>query len=216
MELDRYPLQEESPMQQTLQHPRNSAATAVVGLLLIVGGGAMLALRQAGVDVFEAVGTWGWPFFVIVPGLVLLAMAVVPTPPRGISFAIAGSVVTTVGGLLLYQTQTGNWESWAYAWALIPLAVGVAMLVYGGLAHVPGLVTAGLWTGGIAAVVLMVGAWFFGGLFAGLDRPTEVGSWWPVTAIAMGVVLLLGGVARPRDARSGPSAEPHSDAAPSS
>jgi hypothetical protein len=216
MELDRYPLQEESLMQQTLQHPRNSAATAVVGLLLIVGGGAMLALRQAGVDVFEAVGTWGWPFFVIVPGLVLLAMAVVPTPPRGISFAIAGSVVTTVGGLLLYQTQTGNWESWAYAWALIPLAVGVAMLVYGGLARVPGLVTAGLWTGGIAAIVLMVGAWFFGGLFAGLDRPTEIGNWWPVAAIAVGLLLLLGGLVRPRDGRSGPSGESHPDAAPPS
>jgi len=201
-------------MQQTLQHPRNSAAVLVVGLLLIVVGGAALVLRQAGVDLFEAVGSWGWPFFVIVPGLALLGMAVVPTPPRGISFAIAGSVVTTVGALLLYQSRTGDWESWAYAWALIPLAVGVAMLVYGALAHVPGLVTAGLWTGGIAAIVLLVGAWFFEGLFAGLDRPTSVASWWPLLAIAFGAALMVRALVRPRGSGSG-SAEPsHVDEAP--
>ena len=47
-------------------------------------------------------------------------------------FAIAGSIVTTVGSVLLYQQTTGHWESWAYAWALVgPGAAGLGMLVYG-------------------------------------------------------------------------------------
>jgi hypothetical protein len=201
-------------MQQTMQHPRNTTAATVTGVLLIVVGGAALALRQAGVDVFEVIGTGGWPVLVIIPGLVLLAMAVVPTPPRGVGFAIAGSIVTTVGGLLLYQSRSGDWDSWAYAWALIPLAAGLAMLGYGFLARVPGLVTAGLWTGGIAAVVLMIGAWFFEGLYAGLDRPTTVASWWPVGAMVIGALLVLRGLISPREPESSPSEAPRSESAP--
>jgi vacuolar-type H+-ATPase subunit I/STV1 len=197
-------------MQQTLQHPRNDAARAVVGLLLIVVGGAVLGLRQAGMDLNEALGSSGWPFFVIVPGLVLLGMAVVPAAPRGVGFAVAGSIVTTVGGLLLYQARTGDWESWAYAWALIPLAAGVAMVVYGLLARVPGLVTAGSWTGGIAAVVLLIGAWFFAPAFAGADRRLELETWWPAVAIAVGVLMMIRALVSPR--APAPPAGPGTDA----
>ena len=51
--------------------------------------------------------------------------------PRGLGFAIAGTIVTTIGFLLLYQDSTGHWESWAYAWALLTLAAGLGTLIYG-------------------------------------------------------------------------------------
>jgi hypothetical protein len=175
-------------MQHTVQQPRNNAAM-LVGLLLVLFGGAALLLRQAGFDLAETIARSGWPFFVIVPGLALLVAAAVPMPPRGIGFAIAGSIVTTVGLLLLYQSSSGDWESWAYLWALIPLAIGLAFFGYGGLAHEHGMVTAGLWVSGVAAIVLAIGAWFFEGIFAGEPRPTNVGSWWPVAVIAIGVVI---------------------------
>ena len=45
---------------------------------------------------------------------------------------IGGTVVTTVGLVLLYQDQTGRWESWAYAWALVgPAASGLGLVLWG-------------------------------------------------------------------------------------
>ena len=178
-------------MQQSLGQ-RPTMSVAVIGMLLIAVGIVALALRDiVGLNFSEAMDAGAWPFLVIVPGLVLLGAAVLPAPPRGIPFAIAGAVVTTLGGLLLYQSQSGHWESWAYAWALLPLSAGVAMIVYGLLTGARDLVRTGLWLGSIAAVVFVAGAWFFEGVFAGEPRPADIGDWWPVGVIAIGAVLVV-------------------------
>lgn len=188
-------------MQQTVGQ-RPTTGPAVVGLLLIVLGAAALVLRGLGINIFTAVGSWGWPFLVIVPGVVLLAASLLPTPPRGIGFATAGAIVTTVGALLLYQSRTGHWESWAYAWALIPLGAGVATALYGLLARERGMVSAGLTTAGIAAALFLAGAWFFEGVFAGEPRPTDASTWWPVAVIALGGLIVLRAIVLP-DGASG-------------
>lgn len=176
-------------MQQSLNQ-RPVAAPAVLGVFLIAIGAVILIAREVGVDLFGAIGDWGWPLFIIIPGVALLALALVPTPPRGIGFAIAGGVVTTVGALLLYQSETGNYESWAYAWALIPLAVGAALVLYGLFAHEEGMVRGGVWTSGIAAFVFLAGAWFFEGVFAGRVRP-EIADLWPLAFVFVGVALVI-------------------------
>jgi hypothetical protein len=170
---------------------RPTTTTAVVGLLLIAAGAVALVLRTIGVNLFEAIGPWGWPFFVIVPGVVLLALSLVPVPPKGVGFAIGGAVVTTVGSLLLYQSQTGHWESWSYAWALIPTMVGVAMTMYGLLAGARGLVTSGSWMAGISFGLFLVGGWFFEGLFAGEQRPLDVANWWPIGLMILGALFVI-------------------------
>ena len=170
---------------------RAMTGPAVVGVLLIAFGATALLLREIGVNPFGATGTWGWPFFVIVPGVVLLVASFVPAPPKGIGFAIAGAIVTTVGALLLYQSRTGHWESWAYAWALIPLAAGSALVLYGLLARASGMVTNGLTIAGIAAALFLAGAWFFEDVFAAEPRPTEAGAWWPIGAIVLGGLIVL-------------------------
>jgi hypothetical protein len=187
---------------------RAMTGPAVVGMLLVAFGAAALVLREAGINPFEAVGTWAWPFFVIVPGLVLLAASLVPAPPNGIGFAIAGAIVTTVGALLLYQSRTGHWESWAYAWALIPLAAGAALILYGWLARERRMVTTGLTMAGIAAALFLAGAWFFEGVFAGEQRPTDVGALWSIGVIVLGGVIVLRAVllSAPRSSSSGESA----------
>jgi len=177
-------------MQQTIQHHDRTAPALVVGLLLIAVGVIVLAVRQAGVDLPRLVGESGWPLFVIVPGLVLLAAAAIPAPPKGIGFAIAGSIVTVVGLLLWYQVQTGAWNSWAYLWALIPLAVGLALLGYGALSGNGRMVTAGLWVGGCAALALVVGAWFFEGLFHD-DSTIWSSAWWAILAIVAGGLIVV-------------------------
>jgi hypothetical protein len=178
-------------MQQSIGH-RPTTATAVIGLLLVAVGVVALVLRElVGVNFFASIGPWGWPFFIIVPGVVLLGLALVPAPPRGIGFAIAGAIVTTVGALLLYQSQTEHWESWAYAWALIPMSAGVAMVLYGLLTGTRRLVSSGLWMAGIAAVVFAAGAWFFEGIFAGEQRPLDIGNWWPVGVMVLGALIVI-------------------------
>jgi hypothetical protein len=170
---------------------RVTSAPAVLGVMLIAFGATALVLRALDINVFTVVGTWAWPFLVIVPGVVLLAASVVPARPNGLGFATAGAIVTTVGGLLLYQSRTGHWESWAYAWALIPLAVGVALVLYGGFARDGGMVRTGTTMAGVAVGLFLAGAWFFEGLFAGQPRPDDIGQWWPVGIIVLGAVVAL-------------------------
>ena len=112
------------------------------------------------------------------------------TSQRSRCSRLAGSIVTTVGSLLLYQSRSGDWESWAYAWALIPLAAGAALVLYGLFARSSSMVRGGTWMAGIAAVLFASGAWFFEGLFAGKPRP-ELIDWWPIVIVAAGAVLVL-------------------------
>lgn len=185
-------------MQGTVGH-RSGMGPAALGLILVVIGAGALIVRQLGFDLFEAVGSQGWPFLIIVPGLVLLGAALLPAPPKGLGFAIAGSIVTAIGGLLLYQARSEHWESWAYAWALIPMAGGIGTLLYGLLTRASSLVASGLWMASISAIMLVAGAWFFEGIFAGELRFAEIGEWWPVAVIAVGVVIVLASfLRRPR------------------
>ena len=59
-------------------------APAVVGLVLIADRrrGARPARVSASTS-SQSIGRWGWPFFIIVPGVVLLAASLVPAPPKG-------------------------------------------------------------------------------------------------------------------------------------
>jgi hypothetical protein len=181
-------------MQHAVQH-RASTGPAVLGFLLIVVGGAALLTQAAGVNLVQWFGPMRWPFLVVIPGLVLLAAAVIPSRPNGIGFAIAGAIVTTVGLILLYQSETGHWESWAYAWALIPGAAGVAQIVYGLFAADHQAVNRGFWMAGMAALLFAIGAWFFEGIFAGDEMPNG-GEWWPVAVIALGAAIALRSVRR--------------------
>jgi hypothetical protein len=190
-------------MQQSFSH-RPSTAPAVLGVVLIAVGAAALILREVGVNLFASIGPWGWPLFIIVPGLVLLVASLVPAPPRGLGFAIAGAIVTAVGSLLLYQSQTGHWESWAYAWALLPMSAGVAMALYGAFASARGLVTNGLWLAGITGVIFAVGAWYFEAVFAGTPPLLDAGNWWPLAVIGVGAVLVVRALLAP--GRSSPEA----------
>lgn len=185
-------------------YPTDRRAVLIVGSILVLGGIAALALRLAGVDVVDFVGESGWPLFVIVPGLVLLAASLFPAAPRGVGFAIAGSIVTVVGLLLLYQESSGHWESWAYAWALVgPGGAGLGLLAYGLLFRQRDLVTPGLLLVAIAAVLFTGGFWFFETIFDSGRVPADLETWWPVALIGAGVIVLVAGFVRtgPRQGR---------------
>ncbi len=202
-------------MQQTVGQ-RPLTAPAVVGIALIAIGGLVLATRAAGIDLFDSIGAWGWPAFIIVPGLFLLGLSLVPTRPSGVGFATAGAIVTAIGILLAYQSRTGHWESWAYAWTLLPTAAGVALVAYGLYAGQRGMVRSGLWMAGIAGALFAAGAWYFERLFAGDVTGLDPATWWPVVLIGIGAVIAVRAIAFPRTVppRAAPSEPPQAPQAP--
>lgn len=177
----------------------------VGGVVLVAVGLIVLIARQAGLDLGDALDN-AWPLFIIVPGLALLAAAFVPEPPDGLGFAVSGSVVTTVGAILLYQQTSGNWESWAYIWAVIPMAAGIAIAVYGFLTGFRDIAGNGVRLAGIAVVLFLLGTWYFNAVFETGKAPLDIETWWPVAVVLVGafivgraVLMPAGGQAAPRD-----------------
>jgi hypothetical protein len=79
-------------------------------------------------------GQWGWPFFIIVPGVALFAPGLTSDTPASHPLIILGSITTAVGVLLFYQNVTDHWASWAYAWALVAsTAIGIGEMIYNAL-----------------------------------------------------------------------------------
>jgi hypothetical protein len=96
---------------------------ATIGGVILVGLGLLFLIQQSfGIDI----GHFAWPLFVILPGLgMLIAFALAPRSAAGL--AIPGCVVTTIGLILAAQNTFNQWQTWAYAWTLIPAAVGLGL-----------------------------------------------------------------------------------------
>ncbi|NLX08413.1 MAG: hypothetical protein GXY36_02020 [Chloroflexi bacterium] len=71
-----------------------------------------------------------WPMFVLVPGLLLLAVAVYGGHV-GATLAIPATLVTGTGALLFVQNLTGYWDSWSYAWTLYGAFLGAGFMIMG-------------------------------------------------------------------------------------
>jgi hypothetical protein len=99
----------------------------VLGILLVVAGVLFLIGQMFGFNFWNV----SWPLFIIVPG-VLLGLLGLSAKASGTPLTIVGTIVTLVGLVLLYQTLTNHFESWAYMWALVaPGGVGLGMWLHG-------------------------------------------------------------------------------------
>jgi hypothetical protein len=167
----------------------------VLGLLLVVGGAALLAAQYLGWDIRLDLANYGWPIYVVVPGLLLLVIGLITFHEAGVGLSIAGSIVTTVGLILAYQWTSGNWASWAYAWTLIPAAVGVGMLLWGVLHLRWSIVRGGLGSLGVGLVMFLVFFGFFEGLVGlGDDEGLReiARSALPIALIVAGLLVIVG------------------------
>lgn len=173
------------------------APSLMLGVALLLVGGAALVLGQLGLDMPAAIVEAGWPLFVIVPGIVLFAASLLVPAPKGVGLAIGGTVVTTVGLVLLYQQASGHWESWAYAWALVgPAAAGLGMVLYGLITHASGLVATGARLVAVGAGLFVVGYWYFEAIFSSGQPPLDIWTWWPVVMIVVGLVVVIGALSK--------------------
>ena len=174
-----------------------SSSTPAIGLgvaLLLIGGLLFVGqLLDIGID------DVGWPAIVIGIGVVILVLGLFVNREQGM--VIGGTVVTTVGLVLLYQDQTGRWETWAYAWALVgPAASGLGMVLWGIRSADPVAIRNGTWAllGGLA--IFVVGFLFFEGVIGISGEPLGLPEWvLPVVVIAIGVVVLARGIFDRRD-----------------
>ncbi len=85
---------------------------------------------------------FGWPFFVIIPGIILLFIAFTSRMGNG-SLAVPGSIVTVTGLILLVLNITGRMDAWAYAWALVMAGAGAGTYMYGHISNSESLKRAG-------------------------------------------------------------------------
>ena len=162
--------------------------TILLGLALVLLGGLALAGRLLNVDLLSL----GWPIFVLAPGIVLFAAGVAVGGKGGLGLAIPGGIISMVGLVLTFQSATGLWSTWAYAWALVaPGGVGLAFVLYGLLTR-QGDIT----RGGIPILLTGIGLFIGFGLFfegvinlsgvGGLAEPLLAGG---LIVLGIGVVL---------------------------
>lgn len=165
----------------------------LMGAALILLGIVFLAGRFI-VSVFDFdLGHYAWPFFIIIPGVLMFIGAFLLEPRAGATLAMFGGMVVTTGSILMIQNIFDLFASWAYAWALIaPTSMGLAKLVYGALRGLVDEVNTGLTLAGIGAVIFVVAGAFFE-LVIGINGLRLNVSWlcWPTLLIGLGVMLLL-------------------------
>jgi len=168
---------------------RGSSGAVVLGAVLIALGLIFFVGQQLNVDLADA----AWPFYVIAPGLALMAFGL--TQARGSGLTIAGSMVTMIGLVLLYQNATDHWESWAYAWALVaPGGSGIGMLLYGTRSRDAGMARNGFFTVLTALGLFAAGLVFFEGILGISGERLPLPNWaLPAAIIVIGLLLLLRG-----------------------
>ena len=161
-------------------------STVALGLLLVVAGAILFAGQYFNLGIDDI----GWPFWVIAVGVAILLVGLVVAREQGM--VIGGTVVTTVGLVLLYQNNTGRWESWAYAWALVgPAASGLGLVLWGARSGSASDIRNGTWglLGGLG--LFLVGFVFFEGVIGISGERLALPEWLlPLLVIGIGVVVL--------------------------
>jgi hypothetical protein len=162
---------------------RSHAPALRFGLVLIILGGLFLLFRMVP-GLLGWAGGSSWPLIIVGVGIVLLLIGAV-TGAAGM--AVPAAIVGGIGALLYWQNATGNWQSWAYAWTLIPGFVGVGMLIAGLLDGKGEPVKGGLW---LMAISLILFAIFSAIMAPFVGGPVLLGRLWPVMLILLGLLLL--------------------------
>ena len=100
----------------------------VLGLLLIIVAGWLIATRINPnlANILQL--TFDWPVWVMLSGAALLVIGLLVGAS---DMAVPACIVAGIGGILYYQNATGNWSSWSYMWTLIPGFVGIGQILSG-------------------------------------------------------------------------------------
>ncbi len=155
----------------------------IIAVVLIAAGAIFLIG-----EIFDfRIGSGSWPVFILGAGLALLYSAFTGSRAKAGPAAV-GAVLTTLALIFFFQIGTGNWESWAYIWALLPLSAGVAQIAAGNRNEDEGLVATGRNTARIFGIVFLAGLAFFELII--FDRGGFGGYLLPIALIVIGGSML--------------------------
>jgi hypothetical protein len=174
--------------------PRGGGSSAALGIVLVVVGLFALGVVLFGVDLTQ----YGWPLFVIIPGLTLLVVGFLG---GGAGASVPGGIVTMLGLVLAYQSSTGDWASWAFAWALIaPFGVGLGLYLQALRDRDPGGLRRGRTLMFVGVLIFMIGFVLFESILgiSGQDYGIFGKAALPALLIVIGLILLVRSIQRSR------------------
>ena len=172
---------------------------SLVGALALIFLGVIFLILNFMPNVgFEEL--WPVTFFVTALGFFLPAV-IWPDSKRGLAaLYIPGSLMLVTGITFLYNTLSGDWGVWAFAWLMIPLGIGLGT-------------TLAAWIGDWAPPVGEVGVWIMVlntvgiGLFGTLFGEPIVKAFSAGLVLVSGGLMLLRGVLRGRQVKPKPKAK---------
>jgi hypothetical protein len=175
---------------------RGGGSSAALGIVLVVVGLFALGIVVFGIDLTQ----YGWPLFVIIPGLTLLVVGFLGGGPGA---SVPGGIVTALGLVLAYQSSTGDWASWAFTWALVaPGGVGLGLYLQALRDRDPAMLRRGRTLMFIGAMIFMIGFVFFESILgiSGMDYGIFGKAALPGLLIVIGIILLVRSLQRSRAA----------------
>ena len=69
-----------------------------------------------------------WPLNIVAVGALIFLIGLLVGAP---GMSVPAAIVAGIGGILYYQNQTNDWESWSFLWTLIPGFVALGILLTG-------------------------------------------------------------------------------------
>jgi len=155
------------------------------GSVILAGGLIGIGVLFLAINLLPGVqATWPILFFIIA-AMFFLPPFIWTDARRGLSgLMIPGAIFTVLGLIFTYNTLTGDWVSWAYAWTLIPGGVGRGLALaaqYGGWGK--GTTWVGVWLGLGSVAVFSI--------FAALVGGPVLRAVGPALLIVLGLVFLL-------------------------
>lgn len=166
----------------------NKSNAPLVGGTLLIAFGLLALLSQ----IFRGTLDWGnlWPIVIIIFGCLFFAGMFLGG--RHVSgLAIPGTIITGIGLMLLVQSYTGYWESWAYSWTLIVLFVGLGIFLAGWYGSDEGQRGAGMNVMKIGFILFVIFGAFFEMIFSADRTLGARGLLFPALLILLGLYLVL-------------------------
>ncbi len=157
-------------------------SNVAVGLLLILVGAYFLARQFFPLLPIWRFSDFSWQFYIIGAGILLLLLGLVTGAP---SLAVPAALVSGIGALLYWQDKTNNWESWAYAWALIPGFIGVGTILQGLFGE---QTRKSIREGFNLIIISLILFSIFASIFGGWQF---FGPYWPVLIILLGLWMIV-------------------------
>jgi hypothetical protein len=157
------------------------------GIILILLGLLFLAGQF---NLLSWAGDLTWPLILVGIGAAMLIIGLLVGEP---GMAVPACVVAGIGGILYWQNETGQWETWAYVWTLIPGFVGIGTILAGLFEWKWETIRGGIWLLAISAILFAIFSSIFAPMFGGTSL---LGQWWPLLVILLGIMTLLEAVTR--------------------